>query len=194
MKILISAIAVLVLVASLVVSLGATLMIGAQSAMASQGYWTASDSNIPKGLRGYHIFLDETYPSSLNRQTMLLNQNLTACLDFNVNYTNPKPLVCHLIKETDIPRTNASILDVGYFIVSDKLNETIARACIQIGYHNWYNCNGQTIDANSFYSTTKLLADLGPTYDDISVNDTCLTKYHLKEGTDEFNDCEKAIS
>ena len=47
------------------------------------------------------------------------------------------------------------------FVVSDKLNETAAQACIQIGYHNWYNCNGQTIDANSYYSRSKLLVDLG---------------------------------
>ena len=166
----------------------------AQSAMASQGYWTSNDSNIPKGMSPYHIFLDETYPSSLNRQTMLLNQNLTACLDFNVNYTKPNPLVCHHIKESEIPRINSSILDVGYFVVSDKLNATNARACIQTGYQNWYNCDGQMIDANSYYTNTKILADLGPTYDDIKVHDACLTYHHLKEGTDEFNECEKELS
>ena len=73
------------------------------SCSTSQGYWTASDSNISKGLRPYHLFQDETYLSSLNRQTMLLNQNLTACLDFNVNYTKPMPFFYHPIKESDIP-------------------------------------------------------------------------------------------
>ncbi len=82
---------------------------------------------------------------------------------------------------------------VGYFVVSDKLNTTKAKACIQIGYQNWYNCDGQTIDANSYYTNTKILADLGPTYDDIRVHDACLTYHHLKEGTDEFNECEKAL-
>ena len=94
--------------------------------MANQGYWTSNNSNIPNGLKPYHIFLDETYPSSLDRHVRLLNQNLTACLDFNVNYTKPMPLVCHPIKESDIPSTNSSILDVGFFVVSDKLNETAA--------------------------------------------------------------------
>jgi hypothetical protein len=168
------------------------LMIGAPNVMASQGYWTSSSDAGP-GLRGYHIFLDETYPSSLNRQTMLLNQNLTACLDFNVNYTSPNPAVCHHLKESEIPHIYSSILDVGYFVVSDKLNETAARGCIQIGYHNWYDCNSQTIDPNSYYTRSKILVDLGPTYDDIAINYACLNYHHLKEGTEEFHDCERAL-
>jgi hypothetical protein len=88
-------------------------MIGAQSAIAMKGYWTknsdvGSHSHSPAGMRAYHLFLDETYPSSLNRQTRLLNQNLTACLDFNVNYTKPVPAVCHPIMESEIPLKNDS--------------------------------------------------------------------------------------
>ena len=102
--------------------------------------------------------------------------------------------MCHHIKESDIPLKNDSILDAGYFVVSDKFNETAAEACISIGYHNWYLCNSQTIDANSYYTDPKILADLGPTYDDVFVNDACTTEHHLKEGTAEFNDCEKGLS
>ncbi len=37
-----------------------------------------------------------------------------------------KPLACHHIKESEISQINDSILDVGYFVVSDKLNLTAA--------------------------------------------------------------------
>ncbi len=162
------------------------------SVMAMKGYWTSDDS-YQKGLKKYHLFLDGTLPSSVGRYTKLVNQNLSVCLDFGANYTNPKPLACHAIKETDIPNIHNSILDVGYFVVSDKLNETAAEACVQLGYHTWYNCNSQTIDANSYYNSPKLLSDMGIIYDDVSVNDACITGYHLKEGTPEFRDCENGL-
>ena len=118
-------------------------MIGAPLVMASQGYWTLDHSFPGKGLKKYHLFLDGTYPSYIDRSTKLVNQNLSVCLEF-VNYTTP--FVCHQIKENEIPRTNDSIVDMGYFVVSDKLNETTARACIHTGYHNWDWCNSQTLD------------------------------------------------
>jgi hypothetical protein len=161
--------------------------------MASQGYWTSDDSSPAKGLKKYHLFLDGIYRSS-SRHIKLVNQNLTACLDFGANYTNPKPLVCHPIKESDIPRTDDSILDAGYFVVSDKLNESKAEACVQLGYHNWYNCNSQTIDANSYYNSPKLLSDMGIIYNDVFANDACITEHHLKEGTKDFDFCEKMLS
>jgi hypothetical protein len=104
-----------------------------------------------------------------------------------------EPFVCHQIKESEIPKTNDSILDVGYFVVSDKLNETAAEACIS-GYHNWDLCNSQTIDADSAYGDTKILEHMAPTYDDVWVNDACLNYHHLKEGTPEFQDCEEGLS
>ena len=87
-------------------------------------------------------------------------------------------MVNELLKESDIPLKNDSILDAGYFVVS-KFNETSAEACIS-GYHNWYLCNSQTIDANSFYEYPKILESMGPTYDDVWVNDSFLTYHHLK--------------
>ena len=138
------------------------------------------------------MFLDGLYPSSINRHTRLLNQNLSACIDFS---NNSSVTLCHQINESDIPNINDSILDAGFFVVSDKLNETAAEACISIGYHNWgVFCNGETIDTNSFYSNAKYFAQVGPTYDDVSVNDACLNYHHLKEGTPEFHDCERALS
>jgi hypothetical protein len=140
-----------------------------------EGYWTPDDSFPGKGVKKYHIFLDGTYPSYIDRSTRLVNQNITACLDFNPNYDRPNPYVCHHIKESDIPPTKDSILDVGYFVVSDKLNETAAEACAQLGYHNWYSCNSQTIDANSWYSNSKILFKSAILYDDVFVNDACIT-------------------
>ena len=58
------------------------------NAMASQGYWTPSDSNLPKGMNVYHLFLDRTYQPFTDRVgAKLVNRNLTACLDFNPNYS-----------------------------------------------------------------------------------------------------------
>jgi hypothetical protein len=72
----------------------------------------------------------------------LVNQNLTACLDFNPNYTSPNPVVCHHIKQGEIPLANDSVVDAGFFVVSDKLNASNANICVQVGYHNMYSCNG----------------------------------------------------
>ena len=112
--------------------------------MASHGYWTASDSYPPEGLKKYHLFLDETFPSSAFRGAKLVNENLTVCLDFNPDYDHPKPVVCHPIKESDIPSTNNSIMDAGFYVVSDKLNESAARRSC-----NFYFC---TIKLNQVFA------------------------------------------
>lgn len=140
MKTVINALAIVVLLSAI-----------AQNVMGSQGYWTPYDTHIPQGMTAYHIFLDGTYPSYVDRSYKLVNENLTACLDFGSDvYPNPcKPLVCHPLKESDIPLTNDSIMDVGYFVGSNKLNESAAGVCVRVGYHNWYSCNSQTIDAHS---------------------------------------------
>jgi hypothetical protein len=159
--------------------------------MASRGYWTPSDSYPPKGLKSYHIFLDETFPSSAFRGAKLANQNITSCLDFRPNDTNPKPLVCHPINEGDIPRTNDSILDAGFFVVSDRLNASDATACVRVGYNNWYSCAGtgdhswDLFIPNIHYNMDRLI------YDDISAFDACINEHHLKEGTKDFDFCMK---
>jgi hypothetical protein len=63
MKVLLGAIAVLI------------LMVGAQSAYAVKPYWTPYSSDVPLGMTAYHIFLDGTYPSYVERNVKLLNQN-----------------------------------------------------------------------------------------------------------------------
>ena len=42
-----------------------------------------------------------------------------------MNHRYTTSVICHPIKESDIPKTNDSIIDAGYFVVSDKLNETV---------------------------------------------------------------------
>ena len=167
------------------------LMIGAPSAMAFQAYWTPySNSNQDRGLAQYHMFLDGTYPSSIDRSTKLVNQDLSICLQFPISHHYNEPVVCHQIKESDIPQTNDSIVDAGYFVVPDKLNQTAATACVQVGYRDmgtW--CNGQTVDGRSASENAKFLAMMGPTYEDVQVRYTCLNS-GLKEGTEAFNDCE----
>lgn len=172
MKALVSAVAI------------AVLMIGAQSVMAFQAYWTPYDNTIKgyhQGLKQYHLFFDGTYPSSIDSSTKLVNQHLSICLEFYSNHINSK-VICHPIKESEIPQINDSIVDAGYFVVSDKLNETAASACVQVGYHDlgeW--CNSQRVDTNSFSENAKLLGMMGPTYEDVWVFDACLNYHHLKE-------------
>jgi hypothetical protein len=112
----ISALAILVLLAAIV-----------PNVIASQGYWTPHNTHIPQGTMAYHIFLVRTYQSFVDRSYRIVNQNLTACLDFDYNDTDPKPkpLVCHPIKENEIPRTNDSLLDVGYFIIPKESDSGI---------------------------------------------------------------------
>ena len=108
------------------------LMIGVPSVMAFQAYWTTYDDSITgydQGLRQYHLFLDGTYPSSVDRSTKLVNQDLSICLEFWSNHINSKVL-CHQIKESDIPLVNDSIVDAGYFVVPAALNETAAQAIV----------------------------------------------------------------
>ena len=104
------------------------IMIGVPSVMAFQAYWTTYDDSITgydQGLRQYHLFLDGTYPSSVDRSTKLVNQDLSICLEFWSNHINSKVL-CHQIKESDIPLVNDSIVDAGYFVSPAALNETAA--------------------------------------------------------------------
>lgn len=164
------------------------LMIGAPSVMAFQAYWTPYSNSIKgydQGLQQYHMFLDGTYPSSIDRSTKLVNQDLSICLEFfRDNVSPPSEVICHPIKESDIPQTNDSIVDAGYFVVPATLNETSARACVGVGYRDmgeW--CNSQTVDGNSASEGAKYLGMMGPTYEDVNVYDACLTYHHLKEGT-----------
>ena len=116
----------------------------APNVMANQGYWTASDSNLPKGMIAYHLFLVGTYQSSSNFSgAELVNQNIKVCLDFTSDWINPKPVVCHPIKESEIPLKNDSVIDAGFFVASDKLNETNANICVHVGYRNLYSCQPQ---------------------------------------------------
>jgi hypothetical protein len=184
MKVLVGAVAVLVL-------LGAITPV-----MAIKGYWTPYSSDVPLGMTAYHIFLDGTYPSYVGKSTKLVNQNLTACLEFNPNETKPNPLVCHPIKESDIPSANETIMDVGYFVVSNKLNASAAESCVRVGYHNWYSCDTRTINEELYYhSFNRLFYDMdGQIYNDVFANDACLTYHHLKEGTKALDFCEKMLS
>ena len=115
-------------------------------------------------------------------------------MDFRPNYTNPKPLVCHPINEEDIPRTNDSILDAGFFIVSDRPNASDATACVRVGYNNWYSCGGtgdhswDSFIPNIHYNMNRLI------HDDVSAFDACINEHHLKEGTEDFNFCMKMLT
>jgi hypothetical protein len=178
--VLISALAVLIL-------LGAF----ATTVMASQGYWTASDAYPPEGLKKYHLFLDETFPSPAFRAAKLVNEDLKLCLEFT---HEPKSLVCHPVKENDVPSTNNSIMDAGYFVVSDKLNQTEASACVEIGYRHMDSCWSGRIESKDPYEI-KIYYDMNRLiYDDVYAYDACLNDNHLKEGTKELDECVSNLS
>lgn len=73
----------------------------------------------PEGLKKYHLFLVGTYPSSKFSGAELANQNLTVCLDFTSDWINSKPVVCHPIKESEIPLKNDSVIDKLFYDLSD---------------------------------------------------------------------------
>jgi len=161
-KVLIEAVAVVVLV------------IGAPNAMAFQVYWTPYRSSAG-GLKQYHLFLGRTYPSSVGRSTKLINQFWSNHIDSGV--------VCHPIKESDIPSTNDSILDAGNFVVSSKLNASDASACVAIEYRHMYSCWSGRIESKNPY-VTKIYYDMDRLiYGDVYAYDACLNDNHLKEGT-----------
>ena len=62
--------------------------------------------------------LNGTYPSSTDRPTKLTNEGLSVCVSLGHDF---EPAVCHPIKESDIPPTNNSILDAGYFVVQRRV-------------------------------------------------------------------------
>ncbi len=137
--------------------------------------------------------MDATFPSSAFRAAKLINENLTACLDFS-NYSKPNPLVCHPIKESDIPSTNDSIMDAGFFVVSSKLNASDAEACVAIGYRHMYSCWGGRIESKDPYDI-KLYYDMDRLiYDDVYAYDGCLNDNHLKSGTKDFDFCLKMLN
>jgi len=147
----------------------------APNVIASQGYWTASSSS-PQGLKSYHIFLVGTYPSSKFSGAKLVNQNVTTCLDFTSNWINPKPVVCHPIKESEIPLKNDSVVDAGFFVVSDKLNASDATACVHVGYRNLYFCSHSDRGGTEPMFYTKLFYDLSDTdmiYQEARAYDYC---------------------
>jgi hypothetical protein len=144
--------------------------------MASKGYWTASDSGSSEGLI-YHLFLIGTYPSSKFSGAELVNQNLTVCLDFTSDRINPKPVVCHPIKENEIPLKNDSVIDAGFFAVPRSLNESDANICVHVGYRNLYSCSHNNgVDPDSL-SISKLFYDLSDTdmiYQEARAYDYCI--------------------
>ena len=144
--------------------------------IASRGYWTSNSSWPPNGLNIYHIFLVGSYPSSIDYiGYKLVNPHLTACLDFNYNYTNPKPVVCHPIKESEIPLKNDSVIDAGFFVVSDKLNASAATACVNISYRNMYSCGQSSVIDPYSPSIPKLFYDLSDgIYQEARAYDYCI--------------------
>jgi hypothetical protein len=165
--IVISALVIIVLISTI-----------APNVMASKGYWTASSSYSPRGMTKYHLFLVGTYQSAADPSGMgakLVNPNLTACLDFNPNYTNPKPVVCHPIKESEIPLKNDSVIDAGFFVVSDKLNASAATVCVQISYRNMYSCGQNSVIDPYSQSIPKLFYDLSDgIYQEARAYDYCI--------------------
>jgi hypothetical protein len=184
--------------AIILTAIAACLLISAQSAVATPGYWTSSDSYPGLGLQKYHIYLYGSYPSWVGEATKIVNEHLNVCIDFNqavsLNYTNPKPYLCHQVLASQIPSTNDSVIDAGFYMVPSSLNASNARACISLDYHNMYFCGGAAERFNHeiislFYGNMQYLI-----YDDVWVVHACSDYHHLKEGTPKYDECISALS
>jgi hypothetical protein len=164
--IVISSLAIVVLLSAIV-----------PNVMAGQGYWSASDPGTMRDLATYHLFLVGTYTSSKFSGAELVNQNLTVCLDFTSDWINPKPVVCHPIKEGEIPLKNDSVVDAGFFVVPRSLNASNANICVHVGYRNLYSCSHNSgVDLDSL-SHSKLFYDLSDTdmiYQEARAYDYCI--------------------
>jgi hypothetical protein len=66
----------------------------APNVMVSQGFWTASDSFVPRGFQRYHLYVYGSYPSSTGEAIKIVNEHLKVCLDFS---SDQKPYLCHRI-------------------------------------------------------------------------------------------------
>jgi len=144
-----------------------------------------------KGFDRISYILVGTYPQSTDFfGYKLVNRNLTVCLDFNPNYTtpNPKPLVCHPIKESDMPSTPNSTIDAGYFIIPSNLNESHGYVHVKIKYQ------GIGVGEGGLNGGVRRM-DMGDTIcPEVIVNISCIENHHFKPGTPQFHDCYEALS
>ena len=160
--------------------------------MTHPGFWTAH-TDIPyipyiTGHTEYHIYLYGTWPSSTDEATKIVNEHLSACLDFG---TDQKPYLCHRVSPSQIPQANDSVLDAGIFVVPRSLNSSDARACVSLDYHNMYDCGsgiqGDNVDPSTHYLFYGSMANL--IYEEAVPVHACADKLHFKEGTPKYNDC-----
>ena len=172
MKVLIGAVAVLV------------LMIGAQSAMASQKpYWSATDKNIQPDMKAYHLFIDGVNPvwgknGTDNKEIMELSHDgLKLCLG---DYNND--LVCRNITVT--PSAFNVIYDTGFFVIPRSVNQSD----LGIDLDTKYQHVGEGVGfGNGHFDIDKL-------YQDVITVHVCVDKYHFKQGIEKFGECWNAIS
>jgi hypothetical protein len=159
-------------------------MMGAQSAYEAQKpYWTATDKNIPPDMKAYHLFIDGVNPvwgqnGSDNKKTMqLTHDGLKLCLgDYNGD------LVCHDITVT--PSAFNATYDVGFFVVPRSVNESQLGMGLSTKYQHVMVGIGL---GNGHFDIDKL-------YQDVITFRACIEDYHLKPGTDKFDECFKMVS
>ena len=96
---------------------------------AHPGFWTTNSSDIPWRYTQYHVYLYGSYPSSTGEAIRIVNQHLSACVDFSSG-SDEKPYLCHKVSPSQIPQADDSVIDAGIFVVPRSLNASEARACI----------------------------------------------------------------
>ena len=146
-----------------------------------KGYWTARDGPVPQGMKKYHIFLNGTYPSSTNRSTKLTNEGLSVCVQFTDDW---EPAVCHPIKESEIPLTNNSIVDAGFFII--PINSTNPGVYAKVKYEGIMI--GEALEGHVHYLDMNYLV-----YPEVSTVKQCIEYYHFKLNSEKFNECYRAL-
>ena len=117
------------------------LMIGAQSAMASQKpYWTATDKNIQPDMKAYHLFIDGVNPvwgqnGTSNKKIMQLSHDgLKLCLgDYN-NDLEPIPK----LSSCRLQYNSLNILKQNSFLTSFHIYQKFSEP-VMPGVGSFYN-------------------------------------------------------
>lgn len=162
--------------------------------IAHPGFWTTNSSDIPWRYTQYHVYLYGSYPSSTGEAIRIVNEHLSACVDFS-SVPDQKPYLCHKVSPSRIPQADDSVIDAGIFVVPRSLNASEARACILVNYHNMGGCGSPGGDDIGLYHSYLFYGSMDDLiYADASDMHSCADYYHLKEGTPKFDECMKAVS
>ena len=115
--------------------------------MINPGFWTANFLDSRQDYVRYHVYLYGSFPSSTDTSTRIVNEHLSACVDFS---TNEKPYLCHRVLPSQIPKADDGTIDAGIFVVPGNFNVSAAKVCVSVDYHHMYGCGSLNENTSPF--------------------------------------------